>query len=164
MATTNAVKQDIVITRLIDAPVELVWRAWTEPEHVMRWWGPKDYTSPYCQIDLREGGSYVFGMRAPDYQGGRDYYSGGVYLKIEPLKRLEFTQHLTDEHGNRIKPAEVGMPDDFPDEVRTVIVFKPVGGKTEITITEYNWTVGQMAEFSRLGMEQSLDKLAASLQ
>jgi len=164
MVTTNATKQNLVVTRLIDAPVELVWRAWTEPEHVMRWWGPKDYTSPSCQIDFREGGKYLFCMRAPEYQGGKDYYSGGVYTKIVPMQYLEFTQYLTDERGNHVKPAQVGMPEDFPDEVRTVIIFKAVGSKTEITITEYDWTVGQMAEYSRLGLEQTLDKLVDSLK
>ena len=164
MVATNAVKQDLVVTRLIDAPVELVWKAWSEPEHVMRWWGPKDYTSPSCQIDFREGGKYLFCMRAPEYQGGMDYYSGGVYTKIVPMQLLEFTQWLADEKGNRIKPAEVGMPEDFPDEVRTVIIFKDVGSKTEIIITEYDWTVGQMAEYSRLGLEQTLDKLVDSLK
>ena len=57
-------KEELVITRIIDAPLEMVWKAWTIPEHVMRWWGPKDYTSPTCKIDLREGGKYIFCMSA----------------------------------------------------------------------------------------------------
>src|SRR6185436_20312685 len=66
-------KRDLVITRMFDAPVELVWKAWTEPEYVMRWWGPKNFTSPSCRIDFREGGKFVFHMRAPkDFQGGQD--------------------------------------------------------------------------------------------
>lgn len=55
--------RDIVITRVFDAPRELVWKAWTDPEHLMRWWGPKEFTSPACKVDLRVGGKYVFCMR-----------------------------------------------------------------------------------------------------
>jgi uncharacterized protein YndB with AHSA1/START domain len=58
-------RQDLVITRFIDAPLELVWKAWTEAEQVKRWWGPKDYTSPTCKLDLQVGGSFLFAMRAP---------------------------------------------------------------------------------------------------
>jgi uncharacterized protein YndB with AHSA1/START domain len=161
--TVNVQKEDLVITRILDAPVELVWKAWTDPEHVKRWWGPKYYTSPTCKIDLRVGGKYVFCMRAPKEQGGQDSYTAGVYKEIVPLKRLEFTQGLADKDGNRIDPAQMGMPPDFPAEIRTVIVFTAKGEMTELTITEYDWPVGQMMVYSYAGMHQSLDKLAESL-
>jgi uncharacterized protein YndB with AHSA1/START domain len=57
-------KQDIVLTRVFDAPLEALWKAWTEPEQVMKWWGPTGFTSPTCKIDFREGGKFVFHMRA----------------------------------------------------------------------------------------------------
>ncbi len=160
-----AQKEDLVVTRIIDAPVELVWKAWTEPERVMRWWGPKYYTSPSCKIDLREGGKFLFCMRAPKEQGGQDMYNTGVYLKIVPMERLEFTMSLSDKDGNKIDPAQVGMPPDFPKELRTVIVFKPIrSDMTELTITEYDWPVGTMFVYSLAGMQQSIDKLAESLK
>ncbi len=160
---TDPMKRDLVISRILDAPVELVWRAWTDPEYVMRWWGPEIYTSPTCQIDLREGGKYIFCMRAPQDQGGQDHYTSGVYKKIVPMKYLEFTQGLSDKEGNRIDPALAGMPPDFPKEIRTTIVFTPKGEMTELTITEYDWPVSQMYVYSYAGMHQSLDKLSASL-
>ena len=159
----NVNKEDLVVTRIIDAPLEMVWKAWTDPEHVMRWWGPKDWTSPTCKIDLREGGKYVFCMRAPKEQGGQDVYTAGVYKQIVPMERLEFTQSLSDKDGNKIAPAQVGMPPDFPEEIRTVIVFKAKRDMTELTITEYGWTGGQMYVYSLAGMHQSIDKLAQSL-
>ena len=161
--TDNVIREDLVVTRIIDAPIELVWKAWTDPEHVKRWWGPKYYTSPTCKIDLREGGKYVFSMRAPKDQGGQDSYTAGVYQKIVPMERLEFTQSLSDKDGNRIDPAQVGMPPDFPKEIRTVVLFKAKGDMTELTITEYDWPVGQMYVYSLAGMHQSIDKLAAIL-
>lgn len=159
----TAGKEDLVITRIIDAPIEMVWNAWTDPEHVKRWWGPKHYSSPSCEIDLRVGGKYVFCMRAPQEMGGGDSYTSGVYTKIVPMQRLEFTQGLSDKDGSPIDPAQIGMPPDFPAEIRTTVEFKAKGSLTELKITEYDWPVGQMSVFSYAGMQQSMDKLSESL-
>ena len=157
---------EIVVKRIIDAPPALVWKAWTEPELVMRWWGPKDYTSPDCKIDLRVGGRYIFCMRAPKEQGGQDSYTTGLYSKIVPAERLEFTQVLSDRDGNPIDPARIGMSPDFPKEIRMLVEFKSIkaGEMTELTVTEYGWSMGQMAVYSLAGMHQSIDKLAESLK
>lgn len=163
--TTGAVeKRDLVITRVFDAPVERVWNAWTDPDYVMRWWGPKGFTSPSCKIDFREGGKFLFHMRAPkDFQGGQDFYTSGVYKKIVPLKLIEFSQGLADKDGNRIDPTTMGMPADFPKEIPSALAFKRVGAKTELTATEYGWAVGQMREMSEAGLKECLDKLAEVL-
>jgi uncharacterized protein YndB with AHSA1/START domain len=116
-----------------------------------------------CRIDLRPGGSYLFAMRAPKEQGGQDSYTGGTYSKIVPMERLEFSQSLTDKDGNRVDPAQLGMPPDFPREIRTVVVFKAKGQMTELTITEYDWPVSQMYVYSLAGLHQSIDKLIESL-
>jgi uncharacterized protein YndB with AHSA1/START domain len=162
-STGSARMEDLVVKRILDAPIDLVWKAWTDPEHVKRWWGPKYYTSPMAKIDLREGGRYVFGMHAPADQGGQDSYSAGVYTKIVPMERLEFTQSLSDKDGNKIDPAQIGMPPDFPAEIRTSVVFKAMGNMTELTVTEYDWPVSQMFVYSYAGMQQSIDKLAEIL-
>lgn len=156
-------KQDIVITREYDYPVELVWKAWTDPTLVMKWWGPTNYTSPRCEIDLREGGKYVFCMRAPDTHGGMESYSAGVYKKIVPMERLEFTSYLSDRDGNAIDPVQADVPSDFPRNIDFVIEFIAKGERTELKITEYGWTVGEMLKYAILGMNQSLDKLATNL-
>jgi uncharacterized protein YndB with AHSA1/START domain len=159
----NVIKEDLIVTRILDAPIEMVWKAWTDPEHVKRWWGPKNYTSPTCKIDLREGGKYIFCMHSPIDQGDQDMYTTGVYKKIVPMERLEFTQSLSDKDGNKIEPFQVGMPPDFPKEIRTQIVFRAIGNLTELTITEFDWPVSQMSVYSYAGMHQSIDKLSASL-
>ena len=157
---------EIVIRRIIDAPPALVWKAWTDPALVQRWWGPKDYVSPGCKIDLRVGGKYVFCMRAPAEQGGQDSYTAGIYSLIAPIERLEFTQGLSDADGNPIDPAQIGMHADFPAEIRTVVEFKSIksGEMTELVVTEYGWSMGQMAVYSLAGMHQSIDKLIDSLR
>ena len=163
--TTGSVKKrDLVIVRIFDAPIELVWRAWTDPEQVMRWWGPKGFTSPFCKIDFREGGKFLFCMRAPkEFQGGQDFYTAGVYKKIVPMKLIEFSQGLADMDGNRIDPTTMGMPADFPKEIPSALAFKRVGNKTELTATEYGWTEGQLRDLSESGLNECLDKLAEVL-
>jgi uncharacterized protein YndB with AHSA1/START domain len=153
-------KEDLVVTRIIDAPLELVWKAWTESEQVMHWWGPQYYTSPSCKIDLRVGGKYIFAMQAPQEQGGQVSYTSGVYQRIMPMQLLEFTQGLSDKDGNRIDPQQIGMPTDFPKELHTVVTFKAKGDMTELTITQHNWTMSQMYVYALAGTQQQTDKLA----
>jgi uncharacterized protein YndB with AHSA1/START domain len=103
-------------------------------------------------------------MRAPkEFQGGQDFYTAGVYKKIVPMKLIEFSQGLADKDGNRIDPTTIGMPADFPKEIRSALAFKRVGDKTELTAMEYDWTVGQMSDMSEAGLNQCLDKLAEVL-
>lgn len=155
--------EDLVIKRILEAPVELVWRSWTESELVARWWGPKYYTSPSCRIDLRIGGSYLFCMRAPANQGGGDSYTAGVYKRIVPQKLLEFTQALADKDGNYIDPAVIGMPPDFQKEMLTTVEFEAKGEMTKLTVRMLGWAPGQMFVFAFAGLHQSLDKLEESL-
>lgn len=152
---------EIVVSRILNAPVETVWRLWTDPELVTEWWGPQDYTSPSASIDLREGGSYVFSMRAPDEQGGAESFTGGVYTKIVPLERLEFTQSITDADGEPLPPDQ--LPEGFTQGIRTSVEFAAIGGLTELTITERGWSRSLMSVFAYAGMHQSLDKLTTDV-
>jgi uncharacterized protein YndB with AHSA1/START domain len=152
-------KRDLVITRVLDAPIEQVWQAWIDPEYVMQWWGPIGFTSPLARIDFREGGTSLVCMSAPEYG---DHYSTWRYQQIAPMKRIEYIHNLADKDGNQVDPIKMGMPPDFPQDQRHTIDFKAVSdNKTELTVTEFGWTVGQMMEMSRMGMEQCLDKMAA---
>lgn len=157
--------RDLVVTRIFDAPIELVWSAWTDPEHVMRWWGPDHFTSPSAKMDFREGGTSLVCMRAPKEFGGQDMYSTWEYQKIVPMERIEFIQNLANEDGNLADPVKMGLPPEFPRDTRTVVTFQDLGnGKTEMTVTEYgmpaaNTELGKNAE---LGLNQSLDKMAGS--
>jgi uncharacterized protein YndB with AHSA1/START domain len=78
----------LVLSREFDAPRELVFAAWSTPEHMARWFGPKDFTLPFCQMDFRVGGNYRLCMRSPD---GKDYWVHGVYREIVEPERLVFT-------------------------------------------------------------------------
>lgn len=153
-------KRDLVVTRVFDAPVELVWNAWIDPEHVKRWWGPTGFISPLARMDVREGGTSLVCMRTPD---GQDLYNTWTYRKIVPLHLLEFIQNFADEEGRKLDPAAMGLPPDAPQDVRHVVTFKATGhNKTEMTVTEYGYTSDEILEISRAGLEQCLDKMAAS--
>jgi uncharacterized protein YndB with AHSA1/START domain len=155
--------QDLVVRRILDAPPQLVWQMWTEPDRLVRWWGPQHFTSPGCSVDLRVGGRYVFAMQAPPELGGQVSYTSGSYSRVEPGALLEFDTHLSDRHGSPIDPASLGLPPDFPARMTNTVTFTPRRGLTELTVVEHGWTPGQMYVFSYAGMHQSIDKLAAVL-
>jgi len=158
--TLGTGKQDLVFTRVFDVPVERVWKAWTDPEQVKRWWGPDGFTCPFAKIDFHEGGISLVCKRAPkQIQGGQDMYSTWTYTKIVPLREIEYLHHFADEDGNRVDPASQGLPPEMPEEVRNLVTFKAVGDKTEISVTEYDWPVGHLMQMPKMGMEQCLDKM-----
>ena len=144
--TTNLL-HDLVITRIFDAPRELVWKAWTDPRLVMQWWGPKGFTSPSCEIDLRVGGRYLFCMRAPD---GQEFWSGGEYTEIIAPEKIVAVLFYADKNG-KVEPAN---SNDV--EVRDVVTFEEIGsGQTKLTFKRSHWDEGEDT-----GSNQIFDKLA----
>jgi uncharacterized protein YndB with AHSA1/START domain len=162
-SAVRAKTEELVVRRIFDAPIDRVWNFWTDPKLVARWWGPKDYSSPSCAIDLRVGGKYLFCMRAPAEQGGQDSYTAGVYRRIEPKRLLEFTQVLADAEGRAIDPASIGMPPDFPKEMIATVQFEAKGEMTKVTLTVLGWTPSQMFVYALAGWHQSMDKIEDGL-
>ncbi|MEO7485769.1 MAG: SRPBCC domain-containing protein [Ferruginibacter sp.] len=153
--------KQIEVTRTFNAPVEMVWKLWTDPELIKRWWGPKHFTSPVATIDFQEGGKSIVSMQAPAEMGGQVFYSAWVYTTIIPLQTIEFIQSLSDEEGNKINPTQVGMPPDFPADIQTIVTFKKIDNSTtEMTVTEFA-DFGTISNFAQIGLEQSLDKMVA---
>ena len=152
--------KQILITRTIDAPRELVWRAWTSPEHFMRWWGPRDYTSPFCEIDLRVGGKYRNCMRAPN---GRDYWTAGEYLEVEPPRRLVYTDSFADERGKIVPATHYGLGADFPLITQVTVILEEAGLRTLLTMKHEGIPAGRTRDNTETGWDQSFDKLAESV-
>lgn len=149
--------QAAIVERVLDAPRELVWRAWTEPEHFMRWYGPKGFTMPTCEIDFRVGGRHLFGLRSPD---GWAYWTTGVYREIVPLERFVATDSPADEHGNIVTPAHYGMGEDAPLETLITVTLQDLGGgKTKLTVRQSGWSDANMAAGASGGWSQAFDKL-----
>jgi uncharacterized protein YndB with AHSA1/START domain len=162
---TSAPKNsDLVVTRVIAAPVERVWKAWTDSELVMQWWGPKGFTCPVARMDVREGGVSLVCMRAPKEFGGQDMYNTWTYEKIDSMNRFVYVHRFSDKDGNAMDPVELGLSPDIPKEMRHQVTFRKLDkDRTEITVIEHGWPVGPMMEMSRAGLEQCLDKMAALL-
>jgi uncharacterized protein YndB with AHSA1/START domain len=154
--------KQIEVTKIFNAPVEMVWQVWVDPELVKRWWGPKHFSSPVAQIDFREGGKSLVSMQAPE-MGGSEWFSIWEYVKIIPYETIEFIQCLADKDGNKTDPTKVGMPPDFPMDIKTIVTFKTIAvGKTEMRVTEFA-DFGTISNFAQIGLEQSLDKMAVIL-
>ena len=153
-------EQDIVITRTFDAPRELVWKAWTDCEHLKKWWGPKDFTSPTCKMDVRVGGTYLWSMRGPD---GKEYYSTGEFREVVPPERLALTDSFADAEGKKISAAEYGLPGEWPENVLITVTLENQAGKTKMTVRQSGIPGGKLKEMTNAGWNESFDKLAAAL-
>jgi uncharacterized protein YndB with AHSA1/START domain len=117
-----------VISRTVNAPRELVWKVWTDPDHLQKWFGPKGVTMPNCTMDFRVGGSFFYTMRNPD---GTEMSGKWIFTEITPPERIAVTSSFTDSEGNTIRPP---FPIEWPLHTASVTSFKDVNGKTEITI------------------------------
>jgi uncharacterized protein YndB with AHSA1/START domain len=115
------VDEGLVITRVFNAPRELVWKAWTDPELVKHWWGPRYFTAPVIKIDLRVGGRYLYDMRSPD---GQDFWSTGTYSEIVPLERIVATDSFADEEGHIVPASHYGLSGDFPSQMLLTVLFE----------------------------------------
>lgn len=153
-------EHELVITRIFDAPREWVWRAWTVPEYVMRWFGPKEFTTPFCEIDLRVGGKYLSCMRSPE---GQDYWSTGVYREIVAPERLVVTDSFADKEGNVVSASHYGMNPDIPLEMTVTLTLEEQEGKTKMTLTHVGLPPGEDRDNARAGWNESFDKLAEYL-
>jgi uncharacterized protein YndB with AHSA1/START domain len=148
--------QELIITRTFNAPRELVWKAWTEPERLMRWWGPKGFTAPVCKVDLRVGGRYLNCMRS---QEGQDFWSTGVYREIVAPQRLVCSDSFADAEGNVVPATYYGMSPEFPLELQVTVTLEEDAGKTRMTLHHVGFPPGEV-EMCTEGWNQSLDKLA----
>ncbi|MBI3486235.1 SRPBCC domain-containing protein [Candidatus Daviesbacteria bacterium] len=161
-------KKELVIERIFDAPVELVWKAWTDPEVFQKWWGPKDFTSPHANIDPKVGGKYLVSMRGPAGSPfDKEMWSTGHYLEIVPMQKLVVEDSFADENGNVVPASYYGMPGSFPMKAKITITFEQLeDGKTKMTLT-YPSTAGiegEMLDNMTQGWNQSFDKLETSLR
>jgi uncharacterized protein YndB with AHSA1/START domain len=149
----NPMEREIELTRIFDAPRELVYEAWTDPEHMVQWWGPKVFTNHSCQLDVRPGGAWQIVMRSPD---GADYGCRGVYSEVVKSERLVFTNDAIDQNG---KPLLKGF---------TTVTFADHAGKTKLTLRTRAIGLVDYAPQMLAGMEQgwsqSLDKLHTHLE
>src|SRR5260370_11596598 len=148
----NPVRQEVNITRIFDAPRELVFKMWTDPVLVEKWWGPKDFTNPVCEVGGRVGGAMRIVMRGPD---GTEYPTRGVFIEITEPERIVFNNVKEDDYGN----AEL-------ENVNTV-TFTEENGKTKmnlhVVVIKSTPEACKSIDGMNLGWNQSIDRLAENL-
>jgi uncharacterized protein YndB with AHSA1/START domain len=165
MAKKNISKKEqeekVLITRVFDAPRDDVFKAWTDCESLMRWWAPKDFTTPSCRIDLQPQGVFHYCMRSPE---GRDYCGKTVYSEIVRPERIVYTDSFADEEGNVVPATYYGMSADFPLEMLVTVTFEESGGKTKLTLQHaLGSTPASERDLCQQGWSEMLDKLAGDL-
>lgn len=156
----KAAERVLTVTRAFDAPRSLVFKAWTDPEQVARWWGPKGFTTPVLKIDPRPGGEFHYCMRSPE---GRDYWGKGIYREINEPERLVFTDFFTDEKGNPVPATHYGMSPDWPEELLVTVTFAEHEGKTRLTLQHAGVPKGKEGDSCEAGWTESLERLAEHL-
>jgi uncharacterized protein YndB with AHSA1/START domain len=148
----------MTITRVFDAPRELVWKAWTDPKYVMQWWGPKGFSCPTCKIDFRVGGKFLISMKSPD---GQEFYNGGEYHEIIPHEKIVSSMYFADADGNKVDAAELGMEHEAIEDANDVTLFEDLGnGQTKLTFIG-NETMESATESGQVeGWKEILEKVA----
>ncbi|MES0361969.1 MAG: SRPBCC domain-containing protein [Anaerolineales bacterium] len=157
--TNSTVSEDaVVIERTFDAPVDLIWQMWTQPEHFKNWYGPKGFTVPVADMDMRVGGKRLICMASPD--GSMKMWTTGEYTEIVPNERLVYTESQADENGNVVSPSAMGMPDGYPATTEVTMLLEDLGGRTKMVMTHAGVPSDSGAN---AGWEQAFDKLTAVL-
>ncbi|MGH7865429.1 MAG: SRPBCC domain-containing protein [Candidatus Binataceae bacterium] len=153
MTAANSVAEspelELAITRIFDAPRNLVFQAWTDPQHMVRWWGPQGFTMPVCELDPRPGGAYRFCMHSPE---GNDYWNKGILSEVVQPERLVMRGGWTDAEGNPTGP-----------EMTTTITFEEHAGKTRLTLRTTGFQSIAARDSHRGGWSSSLEHLAEYL-
>ncbi len=127
-AASEPADRELVVTRVLDAPRELVWKALTEPDRLERWWGPKGFTSKVHKLELRPGGIFLYSQRTPD---GREMWGKWVYREIVAPERLVSVSSFTDEKGNSIPHPLIP---NWPLEILGTSTFTERQGKTTMVV------------------------------
>ncbi len=150
----------VVIERTFEVPPEVVWRMWTESEHFQSWYGPTGASIPFATMDVRVGGKRLVCMEMKTPGGDMQMWFTGEFREVITNKRLVYTDSMSDEDGNVVSPAALGMP-GLPETTEVIIELTDLGGRTHMVLTH----VGVSADSGGAGgWSAALDKLAARLE
>src|SRR5262245_23077093 len=147
----------VVIERSFDAPVDLVWRMWTDPEHFRTWYGPDGASIPVAKMDVRVGGSRLVCMEMQTPDGPMQMWFTGEYLEVVEHERLVYTEAVADEHG--VPRAATGAGSHDATEVRVELT--AVDGRTRMVMTHVGIPAGSPGE---AGWTMAFDKLSLAIR
>lgn len=151
--------KELVITRHFDAPRQNVWQAWTNPDEIELWWGPRGFTTRVAKMELKPGGSWQYIMEDKE---GNEYPAEGVFREISKQERIVTTDEFGDSEENT-KAAPEGLPGDMV----VTTTFEELGNQTQLQIRIMHQSVEDRKKHEKMGVidgwNESLDKLAEYL-
>ncbi|PJN55772.1 hypothetical protein PAEVO_24940 [Paenibacillus sp. GM2FR] len=164
---TEQSKQGLLLSRVFNAPRELVFKVWTDPEHFGRWWGPQGFSLEVIKMDVRPGGMFLGCQKSPD--GNQAMWGKFVYQEVIVPEKLVFVQSFSDEEGNTIRAP---FNANWPLEIMNIITFEEIEGKTTLTMQggPINATAEELAAFDEMapmvkqGFGGTFDQLAEYLE
>jgi uncharacterized protein YndB with AHSA1/START domain len=127
----TAEKNEVLITRIINAPRQLIYDCWTQAEHLKRWYAPNHCTVHFTRVDVKIGGGYHGAIIHTD---GKHHWFYAVFKEIDPPNKLVFTLARADEHGNHLSPKDAGMPHEWPEITVVTLTFEDLGKQTRFTL------------------------------
>ena len=157
MSNSTVSEDAVVIERTFDAPIDLVWKLWTQPEHFKRWYGPQGMSIPVAEMDVRVGGKRLLCMEMQTPDRTMKMWFTGEYLDVAANERLVYTDSMVDENGNVISPSAMGMPEGHPETTEVTVLLEDLGGRTKMVMRH----AGVPADSGGAGgWAQAFDKLA----
>jgi uncharacterized protein YndB with AHSA1/START domain len=143
-------ERELVLTKLIDAPREAVYRCWTEPDLLTQWFAPRPWSTPRADMDVRPGGSSLIVMRGPD---GNEFPNAGVFLEVVPNEKLV----MTDAYVSAWEPSESPF-------MTAIVTFEDEGGKTRYTARALHWTAADRERHEKMGFHEGWGQCADQLE
>ena len=147
--------KSVVIERTFNAPIELIWQLWTDPDHFKNWYGPAGFTVPLAEMNVQEGGKRLICMASPD--GKMKMWTTGEFTEIIPNERLVYTESMSDEHGNELPPYD----SSHPAKTTVIVQLEALDGRTKMVMTHEGVPADSPGAS---GWEQAFVKLEAHLE
>jgi uncharacterized protein YndB with AHSA1/START domain len=160
MADTQRSTDAVVIERTFDAPADLIWQMWTDPEHLKEWFGPMGATIPVARMDVRVGGSRLIRMEVQTPSGRMSMWFAGEYLQVVTNQLLVYTEFISDESGNAVSASAMGIGDGHPSTTEVRVELEQFDGVTKMVVTHAGIPGDSPGA---AGWTMALDKLAARL-
>lgn len=161
MSDDSTAGDAVVIERTFDAPTDVLWQMWTDPDHFKQWYGPDGASIPDARMDVRVGGGRFVCMEMQTPDGPMRMWFTGEYTEVLDRERLVYTEAMADERGNVRSPAEMGMPGDHPVFTEVTVELEDLGGRTRMRMVHAG-VPGDSP--GALGWSMALDKLAARIE
>jgi uncharacterized protein YndB with AHSA1/START domain len=157
MSNNSQSTNSVVIERSFEAPIELLWKMWSDPEHFKAWYGPQGATIPVAQLDVRVGGRRFVGMEMNTPNGAMQMWFTGEHLAVNEPNQLAYSESMSDENGNVQPPSSMGMPEGHPTTTEVRVDLVVTGDLTKMVLTHVGIPAGSPGE---MGWNMAFDKLA----